>query len=237
LRLKVLKLFIALLLCLSIGLPFSAYATAANPSDNWIHAFVGTNKDRAESIIQANDDGYVIAGETNVTDSGQLETWLLKTDSQGNQQWNKTYGTSGSARGLSIIQTVDNGYAISGIANYNADLIKIDASGNMLWNKSYTQITSANAIIRTTDGGYALAGSTGAVRPSDNPCGLVKVDASGNIVWSKSYSQAGNGAASSLIQTSDGGYALVGTTQNSDFLLVKVDSNGKFEWSKTYGSQ
>ena len=162
----------------------------------------------------------------------------MKTDTQGNQQWNKTYGTVGSARGLSVIQTDDNGFAVSGIANSNADLIKIDSSGNMVWNKSYTQLTSANAIIKTADGGYALAGSTGEEwKSSGNPCGLVKVDAMGNIVWSKSYSQAGDGAASSLVQTSDGGYALVGTTQDSDFLLVKVDSNGKFEWSKTYGSQ
>ena len=68
-------------------------------------------------------------------------------------------------------------------------------------------------------------------------CCLVKVDASGNIVWSHSYSQAGIGAASSLILTSDGGYALVGTTQNEDFLLVKTDDKGNFKWSKTYGSQ
>jgi hypothetical protein len=236
LKLKVLKLFVALLLCLSIGLPFSACATAANPSDNWIHAYVGTNKDRVESLIQASDGGYVIAGATNVTDSGRLEAWLLKTDARGNQEWNRTYGTSGSAWARCVIQTDDGGYAIAGMANYVADLIKINGYGNMVWNRSYSQMTRADAIIQTTDGGYALAGSSGGLGGSDTFC-MVKVDASGNIVWSNSYSQAGNGGASALIQTSDGGYALAGTTENMDFLLVKVDEKGKFDWSKTYGSQ
>ena len=84
----------------------------------------------------------------------------MKTDANGNQEWNKTYGTSGTARGLCVIQTDDEGYAIAGTANYNADLIKTDASGNMLWNRSYNQMTRADAIIQTSDGGYALAGSS-----------------------------------------------------------------------------
>jgi hypothetical protein len=236
LSLKILKLLVALLLCLSISLPYSTCATSANPPGNWIHAYAATNKDRAESIIQASDGSYVIVGETNVTDNGWLAAWVLKTDAQGNQQWNKTYGSSG-AQGRCVIPTNDGGFAICGVAYSNAYLIKIDASGNMVWNQSYNQITAAYAIIKTTDGGYALAGSTGTGRPGDSPCGLLKVDSSGNVVWSKSYPQAGNGGASSLVQTSDGGYALVGTTQNIDFLLVKVDSKGTFEWSKTYGSQ
>jgi hypothetical protein len=234
--LKVFKLFVALLLCLSIGLPYAACAAAFGPPGNWIHAFVATNKDRAESIIQADDGGYVIVGESNGTNTGWLQAWLLKTDAQGNQQWNKTYGSSG-AQGRCVIPTNDGGFAICGVAYSNAYLIKIDASGNMVWNRSYNQITTAYAIIKTTDGGYALAGSTGTGRPDDNPCGLLKVDSYGNVVWNKIYLQAGDCAASSLVQTRDGGYALVGTTQNIDFLLVKVDSKGTFEWSKTYGSQ
>ena len=233
---KTLSVLVISLFCISIILPYPNRMAAADSASSWIHAYVGTNKDRVESLIQASDGGYVIAGATNVTDSGRLEAWLLKTDARGNQEWNRTYGTSGSAWARCIIQTDDGGYAIAGMANYVADLIKINGYGNMVWNRSYSQMASAYAVIQTTDGGYALAGSSGDFGGSDTCC-MVKVDSLGNIVWSNSYSQAGNGGASSLVQTSDGGYALVGTTENMDFLLVKVDGKGKFDWSKTYGSQ
>jgi hypothetical protein len=216
----------------------NAGLASASPSDAWTRAYQGTNKDRAESLIQCGDGGYAIAGETNVTASGRLEFWLLKTDAYGTMEWNKTYGTSGTVMGSSVIQTGDGGFAIAGTANSDAELIKTDAAGNMQWNRTYQDYTWAYCVIQTSDGGYALAGATGDSFWSsvDSTVWLAKIDQSGGTVWSKNYTQAGLGSAHSVIQTNDGGYALVGTTHDEDFLLVKTDANGNFAWSKTYGS-
>jgi hypothetical protein len=229
-------LLASLLLAPLVMLSSVVFASASSP-DTWIYAYEGTNKDRAESFIQCSDGGYVIAGETNVsTTPPRLQLWLLKTGASGIMEWKKTYGSLGSAQGHCVIQTSDGGYALAGMANYDAELIKIDAAGNTQWNRTYEDYTRAYCVIQTSDGGYALAGSMSSSWIGDDTCWLAKIDSSGGTVWSKSYAQAGLGSASAVVQTNDGGYAMIGTTQNADFLLVKTDTNGNFEWSKTYGS-
>jgi hypothetical protein len=97
---------------------------------------------------------------------------------------------------------------------------------------------TATAVIQTSDGGYAFAGSTHSFGADYNDAWLVKVDAYGNEQWSRTYGGPGDDYAVALVQTSDGGYALAGWTGpfdgGSDFWLIKTDSSGKMEWSQTY---
>jgi hypothetical protein len=198
-------------------------------STMWIQTYGGDGYDRAEAVIQTSDGGYAIAGRTGSFGSGGYEFWLIKTDSLGNIEWNKTYG-SGSA--YSVVQTSDGGYAIAG-----SMLVKTDSEGNMQWNSSY----SGTAMIQTSDGGYVLAGSTIISPAVEADFRLVKTDALGYIQWNKTYPRGAYDLAESVIQTSDGGYAIAGLTRpgvgEGDFLLIKTDSSGDMEWSKTYGSQ
>ena len=156
---------------------------------------------------------------------------LVKTDASGNMLWNKTY--SGS-----VIQTSDGGYAILGNT-----LVKTDASGNMLWNKTY----SGYSFVQTSDGGYAIAGGSTSGREGVN---LVKTDSLGNMLWNNTYEEAGTsiadmlgthwGPGNSVVQTSDGGYAIAGTCSGyrgyyNTVYLVKTDSAGNMQWSKLMG--
>ena len=83
-------------------------------------------------------------------------------------QWNKTYGGTGADTGCAVVQNSDGGYAIAGrTASFGAGgndiwLIKTDATGNMLWNKTYggTGTEQANAMVQTSDGGYAIFSPT-----------------------------------------------------------------------------
>ncbi|MCW3995361.1 MAG: hypothetical protein NWE98_04330 [Candidatus Bathyarchaeota archaeon] len=220
------RLTILALILFSIVILLSAAFASADTSNSWIHAYQRTNKDWANSIIQCKDGGYMIAGTTNVSVSPpRTQIWLLKIDAQGNAEWNKTYGSVGSAIRSHIIQTNEGGYAIAGTVSGKAELIKLDSSGNTQWNRTYQDVpytTYANCLIQTNDGGYALAGSTGqSGLSSSNIIYLLKIDKSGGTVWRRVYLQAGLGAPASLIQTKDGGYALLGTTENMNFLLVK----------------
>jgi hypothetical protein len=144
------------------------------------------------------------------------------------------------------VQTSDGGYALAGsndstaIGNGDFWLVKTDGSGNMMWNKTYggTDYEGAYALVQTSDGGYALAGYTVSFGAGSTDAWLVRTDANGNMMWNKTYGGTWGDGAFALVQTSDGGYALGGTTGSSgpaDFWLVKTDGSGNMMWNQTYG--
>jgi hypothetical protein len=218
---------------------------AGNPQ--WNRTYGGIGGESAFSVVQTSDGGYALAGYTDSFGAGNGDYWLVKTDANGYHQWNKTYGTSGYEWGYSLIRTSDGGYALSGqritgTGWYDSWLIKIDSAGNHQWNKTYggSDYDKTSSLVQTSDGGYALGGYTGWYDTTYEDFWLVKTDASGNVQWSKTYGGMYNDAASAMIQTSEGGYALTGYTQYpsagyTDFWLVKTDPSGNMQWNKTYG--
>ncbi len=216
-------------------------------STAWSKTYPGFGE-LARTVIQTADGGYALLctnynfGDPNYA-SGVF--YLLKVDSAGNQQWNGSY--TGSIfdvnSGQYLVQTSDGGFAA--IAEYQEKLIliKMDENGKEQWNQTYAGAGACipSAIIQASDGGFALLSVsnyyTGHVYPP--PSGysdtvwFVKTNSSGDLQWSKTY---GLGDANSLIQTSDGGYAIAGQTvnPNSYYLLIKADSSGNLDWNKTY---
>ena len=195
----------------------------------------------ANKIIQASDGGYVVAGGSNGSSSGDwYDWWLVKTDSNANVEWEKTFGGPYQDFADSVIQTSDGGYAISGTMNsqtsMQAVVVKTDSAGNKQWSRNYSNSTHT-AIIQTSDGGYAIAGNDYTPLPYFTFFGpspiirLVKTDALGNEEWRKTY---GDGTAYLVIQTRDGGYALFGSNL-SGLIFIKTDSLGELEWKNTYG--
>lgn len=220
----------------------------------WNKTYGQTGQDNARSLIQTSDGGYAMAGSTILfgDDSSGYNVYVVKTDSAGNLEWNKTYGGMAWDFGQSIIETTDGGYAIAGFttsfgAGYNdVFLIRADENGNLIWNKTYGDIYDdlGRSIVQTNDGGFAIAGSCTAVpsyQGTENFY-LVKTDAAGNMEWNKSYGGFYVESGNQIVQASDGGYAIVGTSYNSpvapnreDALLVKTDGAGNMQWSRSYG--
>ena len=104
-----------------------------------------------------------------------------------------------------------------------------------VWSETYGGINDDRALslVATSDGGYAIAGTTDSFGAGGYDFWLVKTDSSGNQLWSRTYGGAGNEEAHSLVQTGDGGYALVGSTGERIF-LVKTDASGNMEWNQTF---
>jgi hypothetical protein len=169
--------------------------------------------------------------------AGYYDIFLIKTDASGNIIWAKTYGGTGRDGALSVQQTSDGGYIVAGWTDsFGADsfdvfLIKTDANGNIIWAKTYggTGEDYAFSVQQTSEGGYIVAGYTTSFGAGYSDAFLVKTDANGNIIWAKTYGGISYDLASSVQQTSDGGYIVAGWTLSfgaGDIFLIKTDANG-----------
>jgi hypothetical protein len=99
---------------------------------------------------------------------------------------------------------------------------------------------TAFSVQQTSDGGYIVAGQTYSFGAGDRDIFLIKTDANGNLQWAKTYGGTNQELASSVRQTSDGGYIVAGNTISfgaggRDIFLIKTDANGNVQWAKTYG--
>jgi len=158
-------------------------ASSAPPPTEWNKTYGGTGDDWAGSVVQTSDGGFVMAGGTDSFGAGDYDFWLVKTDAEGNMEWNKTYGGTDIDTARSVIQTGDGGYAIAGqTMSFGAGgrdfwLVKTDAEGNMEWNKTYGggEGDYLFSVVQTGDGGYALAGYTYSFGAGYDDLWLVKV--------------------------------------------------------------
>jgi hypothetical protein len=184
-----------------------------------------TYAQQAGNLVQASDGGFVLVVSGN----------LVKVDSAGEILWNQTYGQPGIGP---MTKTTDGGYAMEvgdyviNIAGTNRNteysLVKVDVSGNVQWKQSY--VGPGNQMIQASDGGYALFGD--ATSPNDDKdFALLKTDFLGNELWSYMYGGLESEYPQSFIQTSEGGYLMVGSTDSFgagllDAYLVKTGPSG-----------
>jgi len=200
------------------------------------------------SIIQTSDGGFVVTGDTWVYGAGSSDMFLAKYNSAGDLSWNKTWGGIGADMGISLVQTSDGGYAVTGgtdsygAGNDDMALVKYDSAGNLSWSKTWggTNYDYGKSLVQTSDGGYAVIGQTRSFGAGGDDMFLAKYDTTGNLSWSKIWGSDG-GFVESLAQTSDGGYIVTGETDSfgaggSDIFLAKYDSSGNLSWIKTWGN-
>lgn len=199
--------------------------------------------DEAKNVIQTRDGGYALVGSNSLfrasTSSIVYATWLVKTDSQGKPLWNKGYDCPNeSGRQYSIIQTSDDGYAITGTQNGDFYILKIDSTSKHQWNKTYgsTQIDTPCKIIQLNDDGLTVAGTWTKINATSvaSTLGLLRLNSSGEMNWLKTYTAKENSttisvdSASDMILTSDGSYVIVGSTlygneYHQDVFFVKTE--------------
>jgi hypothetical protein len=211
----------------------------------WTKTIGGNSDDFVSSIIQSSDGGYVVAGYTSSFGAGSADFYVVKLDSSGNVQWTKTIGGSSGDWANSIIQSSDGGYVVAGgtqsfgAGYYDFYVVKLDSSGNVIWTKtiggSLTDV--AWSIIQSSDGGYVVAGYTASFGSGSRDIYVVKLDSSGNVQWTKTIGGSSDDGASSIIQSSDGGYVVAGYTSSfgagyDDFYVVKMDANGNVCFSQ-----
>ena len=227
---------------------FYLVKTDASGNMEWEQTFGGSSYERAYSVQQTTDGGYIMLGETQSYDAGACNFYLVKADALGNMEWQQTFGGSDDDYAKSVQQTTDGGYIMTGFtisyAAVNADfyLVKADALGNMEWEQTFGENNDnlAYSVQQTTDGGYIVGGQTANYSADWYGVYLVKTDALGNIEWDNTFGNSDYDDAFSVQQTADGGYIIGGVTWSygaggGDFYLIKTDASGNAEWEKTIG--
>jgi hypothetical protein len=195
------------------------------------------------SVEQTTDGGYIAAGDSifkplewNYIPS----VYVIKLDREGNKVWSNPLGNNFLGSAYSIQQTTDGGYVFSGDSiavksefnhSHYSLAAKLDKDGKIKWKYYGSEYSSAQNIRQTAAGGYIAAGNT---LDDDNGMNflIILLDQNGKEKWIKSY---GNITlweyASSIQQTSEGGYVVAGQTESSgagkyDVWILKLDENG-----------
>lgn len=214
----------------------------------WTRTYGGVDYDNAMSVAQTNDGGYIISGSTYSFGAGSSDLYLIKTDSDADTMWTRSFGGAGHDNGASIAQTLDGGYIVVGITRSfgagGADvyLIKTDSSGDTVWTRTYggLEYDSGASVAQTLDGGYIIVGNTSSFGAGGADVYLLKTDSSGDTVWTRTHGGSADEYGYSVAQTSDGTYIIAGFTYSlgaggADVYLLKTDSSGDTIWTRTYG--
>jgi len=214
----------------------------------WTKTFGGLLDDWGNSVQQTSDGGYIILGSTESFGSGNFDFYLIKTDLDGNTVWTKTYGGVNWDYGSDIQEINDNGFIMTGhsnsfgTGNYDVYLIKSDNNGDTLWTKTYggTNDEYSYSVKQTNDGGFIITGKIGIYETSHFDVYLIKTNTNGDTVWTRNFGGEGYDVGSSVVQTTDGSFIIIGQTSSygaggNDIYLIKTESYGDTVWTKTFG--
>lgn len=194
--------------------------TNAAGTKEWDKSFGGNLAENMYAVMQTNDGGFILGGESKSGISGDktqnarggLDYWIVKTDASGAKQWDVRFGGSGDDELRSVQQTIDGGYILAGFSSSGISGDKSEASRGVTdyW--------------------------------------LVKTDANGTKQWDARFGGASNDELRSCMQTIDGGYILAGFSKSgiggdktiackgaTDYWIVKTNATGVKEWDAVFG--
>jgi hypothetical protein len=173
---------------------------------------------------------------------------LAMTRAEGPGWWHKEFGGNQNDAARSVQQLTDGGFIIAGwTESFGAGgmdyyAVRTDENGDTIWTRPYGGIQDDFGVMirQTSDGCFVFVGKTQSFGAGETDIYLIKMNASGDTIWTRTYGGLNDDFVSSVIETSDGGYAISGTTpsfDNNDVYLIKTDSDGNTIWEKTYGGR
>lgn len=171
---------------------------------DWEKSFGGSSEDRAYKIIQLLDGSYLINGYSLSEDfyvgenNGQKDIWIVKLDTNGQIIWKKSFGFGGDEEGFSIIETIDGGILACGYLDVTAS----GGQGNSLMYRN--------------------------VLHGVGDFWVIKMDYDGEVEWRRYYGGSNNDRAYDLLETDNGQFIIVGSTESNDFDIS--NSNGSYDF-------
>jgi hypothetical protein len=230
----------------------------AKGGEQWQKTIGGNSMEQLKTIINTRDGGYLIGGSSNSdatgdkteNSRGNLDYWLVKLDSKGSIEWQKTLGGKYADVLKSLIQTADGGFLAAGSSNsptsedktaphYGLNdywLVKLDEKGELLWERSLggEGDDQLQSVLETQDGQYLIgghsnSGSTGnknKTNRSGTDIWLVKMEETGKIIWQETYHFGKVDLLSSIVGNEDGTFLLGGHAKTETFDEKRKDAGG-----------
>ena len=166
------------------------YVIRTNPNGDtiWTKTYGGSFYDRGNSVRETGDGGFIIIGETSSFGAGNEDVYLIRTNTNGDTLWTKTYGGADSDRGYSLQMTNDNRFIVTGETKsygagyYDAYVLYTDSNGDTLWTKTYggTGDDRGYSIFITNDSGFVVAGQKNVTNPDNMDAFLIRLNSNGD---------------------------------------------------------
>jgi hypothetical protein len=218
----------------------------------WQQEYGDRDIESVSNVIQTSDGGFAFLDLGWGHGLNRLvPSTLYKVNASGEVQWKKTIEWFAAE---TLIQTSDSGYTLFGqwstygtTYQHTPTVIKTDSEGNIRHVQNFSSYTGLG-FVPTSDDGFATLDRRGGnlqYYPGTSWTSIIKTNSNGIMQWNKTFNEFGNfSIVNSMIQTRNGGYALVGScsfngtndTPNLYFLLIRTDSKGNFEWSRQFGN-
>jgi len=222
--------------------------TAGN--EEWSKTFGGSGWDFGSTITKTSDNGFIISGYTASYGAGKDDIWLIKTDLNGVEEWNQTFGGEKDDKCFDVQETSDGGFILAGntysIGKGSSDgwLIKTNSAGTEEWSATFGDSAQdqIESVQQTPDGGFILAGHTNSYGNGKKDFWLIKCTSDGTEEWVKTFGGTDDDKSYSVLVTADGGYLVMGNSDsyemintNTNLWLVKTGPDGELEWDKKFG--
>jgi len=234
---------------------------------------VVTTEDGAYMVVGStySNDGH-FAGLKSTSDA---DYFLMRVRPDGGVDWTKVYGGDDDELATGITKTSDGGYVLVGYSRsdncftgsnggfHDYYILKVDAQGNEIWcqNFGYPGSDQAQNIIETREGDLMVTGffdvsASGGQGNDDRENALtlhgvgeywgIKLDADGQFFWKRYFGGSNNDRSYNVMQTNDGGFVLIGSSESDDFDItdgkgsydywaVKLSAEGDLEWTRSFG--
>lgn len=218
----------------------------------WAFIFDETTKNFGISVAKTNDGGYIGLYGKDIQypySDGFLDSWLIKVDSLGNEQWNTGLGGNFRKMPRQIIE-LSNGDLLAvgriknGLGEWQGHVAKLNATGTVLWNKVYASsaYSALNGAFELSSGKLIVVGSTEENTSTlSRDIILLALDQAGDTLWTRTYGGSSEENGVAIKETSDGSLVICANQLSddcsTDMMLIKVDSIGNQLWANVYTQQ
>lgn len=219
-------------------------------AQGWEKTYGSVLTEQFGDVAATPDGGFIITGGKELSQMGDWDLWVMKTDADGAVDWEKSYGAIFDVEtGNSIRSTVDGGYIIGGTKSIEIQehtyMVRINALGDTLWTHfSLIDSVQGRVAIEVADGGYVIAGYKYSTLPNGQPdrnVFLLKTDSNGNELWWKEYGGNQWDEGFGLEEGQNGNLFIAGYTKSYgagdyDVYVIKTNAFGDVIWENTYGN-
>lgn len=211
----------------------------------WENAIRSSSEEMGRSIVQTQDEGFVIAGYRDISDKAagadkNADMVLVKLDKNGRGLWRKKlYGQAGNDVAEKVIETEHGDLLITGWTqdpgsrSMDGILLKVNHQGDGIWKRTYGRSGRdlLYDLVASQDGGYAMVGETSLSKGAPADVWMLKVDERGRTIWEQRFGEEKEDAGFSIASTNDHGFVIAGLSKSyseggRDMLIIKTNARG-----------